>query len=79
MSLEGKLEFIRVESYSGYKADEKPVRFIFSGKKFTVKRLIGQWRGPDSDYFKVEAGDGREFLLVHNYIKDKWVMEKIFE
>ena len=79
MSSEEKLEFIKVESYSGYKADERPVSFIYDGRKFMVGRIIEQWRGPDSDYFKVEAGDGREFLLVHNYIKDKWVLEKIFD
>ena len=70
---------IIVECYSGYKADERPVNFITGGKKFVVNRIIQQWRSPDAEYFKVLADDGQGYLLVHDNIKDGWVLEKVYE
>lgn len=70
---------IKVECYSGYKADERPVSFILNDKKIMVDRTIEQWRTPDADHFKVMADDGKRYQLVHDTIKDGWILEKIFE
>lgn len=74
-----KIKIIKVECYSGYRVDERPVSFISDGKKFMVSKIIEQWRSPDADHFKVLADDGKGYLLVHNNINDDWVMEKVFE
>ena len=72
-------DIIRVECYSGYKADERPVHFLWRGRKFVVEKVIDQWRSPDSDNFKVLADDGKGYLLLHDNVSDQWVLEKIFE
>lgn len=79
MTSDEKSNYIKVECYSGYKADERPVSFIFGVKKLVVEKIIDQWRNPDADYFKVLAHDGKGYLLMHNNIKDTWILQKVFE
>lgn len=71
--------FIKVECYSGYKADEKPVSFMRGKKKIRVDRIIEQWRNPDYNYFKVQADDEKGYILRNDIITGDWVLEKIFE
>ena len=54
-----KMPNIKVECYSGYKADEKPVSFSLYSKKLMVEKIIDQWRTPEFEYFKVMADDGK--------------------
>jgi hypothetical protein len=79
MSSNNKKSVIKVECYSGYKADERPVSFVSGEKKIRVDRIIKQWRTPDFDYFKVHAGDGRGYILKNDNVKGDWVLEKVFE
>ena len=74
-----KIPFIKVECYSGYKSDERPISFTPDGKKLMVDKIIEQWRDPDFDYFKVLADDGKGYLLKNDYIKGYWALEKVFE
>jgi hypothetical protein len=46
---------MRVECYSGYRADEPPLRFVFHGHEYEVQDLDGQWYSPDATYFRVRA------------------------
>ena len=79
MTSKAKIENISVECYSGYRADERPVSFISGGRKLVVDRIIDRWRSPDSEYFKVLANDGKVYLLMHDTVKDRWVLEKVLE
>ena len=79
MTSDEKSNYIKVECYSGYKADERPVSFITGSRKLMVDRIIEQWRTPNADCFKVLADDGKGYLLVHGNIKDDWVLEKVYE
>ena len=54
---------IRVECYSGYKVDERPVRFFLGEKVYQVVEIQDQWYGPESTYFKVRADDGNLYIL----------------
>jgi len=54
---------IRVECYSGFKADERPVRFLLGERGYQVLEIQDQWYGPESTYFKVRAGDGNFYIL----------------
>ena len=54
---------IRVECYSGFKADERPVRFFLGERGYQVLEIRDQWYGPESTYFKVWADDGNFYIL----------------
>lgn len=56
---------VRVECYSGYKAEERPVRFQLDGHDHIVEEVTDQWHSPDATYFKVRADDGNTYVLRH--------------
>ena len=68
---------LRVECYSGYKADQRPVRFQLGQRNYLVEELLDQWYGPEDTYFKVRADDGNLYILRHRgcFGEDQWSLE----
>jgi hypothetical protein len=68
---------LRVECYSGSKADERPVRFRLDDHDYLVEELLDQWYGPDGPYFKVRADDDNFYILRHATAKPEgaWSLE----
>ncbi|MGH9714282.1 MAG: hypothetical protein ACRD5M_13375 [Candidatus Acidiferrales bacterium] len=66
---------MRVECYAGYRADERPLRFIFRGRQFEVNEVDGQWYSPDARYFRVRADDGNFYVLRHDEGQDLWSLD----
>ena len=54
---------LSVQTYSGHKADERPVRFALDSHEYTVEAVLDRWYSPDSVYFKVRAHDGNVYIL----------------
>ncbi len=54
---------LKVECYSGHKADERPVRFRLEGKQYVVQAVLDQWYDPESIFYKVRADDGNVYIL----------------
>lgn len=65
----------RVECYSGYKANERPLTFQLDNRNFAVKELIDQWYGIDYTYFKVRADDDHIYILKYDEYNDEWSIE----
>jgi hypothetical protein len=63
---------VRVECYSGHKADERPVRFCLGERRIQVEAVADRWYGEDWDYFKVRGDDGNEYILKHLRSEDEW-------
>lgn len=57
---------LRVESYSGSKADERPLRFHLGDRAVRVEEVLDQWYGPNDLYFKVRADDGNLYVFRKN-------------
>ena len=66
---------LKVESYSGYKADQRPTRFTLQGRTFQVEEVMDRWYGPDHAYFKVRADDANTYILKHSPSADEWSLE----
>lgn len=49
---------VRVECYSGYKADERPVRFYVGEREFAIERVLDRWAAPEADGFRVATAAG---------------------
>ena len=66
---------IRVECYSGSKADERPIKFWLAEDPLFIESIEDQWYGPDTAYFRVRADDGNTYVLGHHEKKDEWTLE----
>ncbi|MFN3325369.1 MAG: hypothetical protein ACK5AZ_17890 [Bryobacteraceae bacterium] len=68
---------LRVETYSGYKADERPVRFFLGERRYEVTEVLDQWLGPEATWFRVRADDGNVYILRHRpaHPEDLWTLE----
>jgi hypothetical protein len=54
---------VEVFCYSGYKGDERPIRFRLAGRDYPVEELLDPWYGPRDIFFKVRADDGNVYIL----------------
>lgn len=69
---------LRVECYSGRKADERPQRFTAQGpnaRTLEVKEVLDQWYGVGYQCFKVRADDNNFYVLKHHEREDLWTLE----
>ncbi len=69
---------LKVECYSGYKADERPMRFTArapGAPTREVKEVLDQWHGVGYICFKVRADDGGLYILKHHEKDDLWTLE----
>jgi hypothetical protein len=63
---------IKVECYSGCKANERPVRFYMGDRVLEVRELLDRWVGEEADYFKLVADDGNNYILRYDRHEDSW-------
>ena len=66
---------LRVQCYSGYRADERPVRFTLGGRELQVNDIDGEWYTPEAKYFQVIAQDGNFYVLRHDEVQDCWTLD----
>jgi len=66
----------KVTSYSGYKANERPLSFILNEEKIEVREIIDRWYGVESDYFKLLGSDGLVYILKWHRLLDVWLVVK---
>jgi len=65
---------IKVVAYSGYKANERPLRLMLEDKELEVEQIIDRWYGEDHDYFKCLANNGQVYLLKWHRTRDQWFL-----
>jgi hypothetical protein len=61
-----------VETYSGHRVHERPLRFQFEGSWKTVVNILSRRREPGLLGFTVLADDGRHYGLYYNQEDDVW-------
>jgi len=70
---------LKVECYSGYKADERPLRFSIGDKPgrrvFEIREVLDQWYGVGYQCFKVLADDDNFYILRHQQEEDNWLLD----
>ena len=76
-----KLHNIQVSTYSGYKADERPLEFTFKGKRHKIKEIISQTYEEISGKglrkrYTIKTDDGLTFKLFYDESQDRWFLEK---
>ena len=63
---------VRVECYSGYKADERPIRIHFGERVLEIVEVEDRWYSPGETYFRVLTSDGDRYVLCHAEAQDVW-------
>jgi hypothetical protein len=63
---------VEMQTYSGFKADERPTGFRLNGRCYQIEEICDQWLGPDSSYFKVRANDQNLYIFEHRMASDEW-------
>ena len=68
---------LRVECHSGYRADEKPLRFRLQDRCYEVLEVLDRWYSPGVTWFRVRADDGGVYVLRHveSGQEDLWTLE----
>ena len=65
-------QLVRLETYSGYKADERPVRLHLGERVLEVAAVEDRWYSPGATYFRVLTADGDCYVLRHDNGQDAW-------
>ncbi|RPI09403.1 MAG: hypothetical protein EHM71_06105 [Zetaproteobacteria bacterium] len=63
---------VRVECYSGYRAEEYPIAFWLREHRVAVREILDRWLGDDHAYFKIAGDDGTRYLLRRDDRRDRW-------
>ena len=67
-------QIVRVECYSGYKADERPLRLHIGEHSLEVQCVEDRWYSPGFTYFRVLTADGDRYILRHEEAQDVWTL-----
>ena len=65
-------QLVRVECYSGYRADERPVRLHLGERAMEVMAVEDRWYSPGATYFRVLVDDGDRYMVRHEEAQDVW-------
>lgn len=65
---------VRVGSYSGFKADERPLRFQLGDRWLDIEDVTDRWYDPDAISYRVRASDGNTYVLRHSEPDDTWTL-----
>lgn len=63
---------VRVECYSGYRAEERPIAFWLGERRVAVREILDRWLGEDHAYFKIAGDDGVRYILRRDDRRDRW-------
>ena len=65
---------VRVETYAGFKADERPLRLHLGDRTLEVVGVEDRWYSPGETYFRVLTDSGDRYVLRHTEAQDVWTL-----
>jgi hypothetical protein len=65
---------VRVGTYSGFKADERPLRLHLGDRALEVVSVEDRWYSPGETYFRVLTANGDRYVLRHTEAQDVWTL-----
>ncbi|HEY1483901.1 MAG TPA: hypothetical protein VGF19_14310 [Candidatus Acidoferrum sp.] len=69
------MKTVQVESYAGYKADERPLRLKLPSETLEIAEVEDRWYAPGETVFRVRVANGDRYLLRHVEAQDVWALE----
>jgi hypothetical protein len=62
----------KVECHSGFTYAERPVAFLWEGRRCAIREIIKEWRIPGGHCFKVLTDEQLTFELFYGELYDEW-------
>jgi hypothetical protein len=69
------MKTVQVESYSGYRGEERPLRLRLEKETLEIVEVEDRWYSPGETYFRVVVANGDRYVLLHLEAQDVWSME----
>ena len=66
---------ITVQTYAGYRGDERPIAFSLEGRLLRIREIVDRWYDPDYNIFRVIADDGRTYQLRNDMNAGNWGLD----
>jgi hypothetical protein len=66
---------VRVECYSGYKAEERPVRVLLGEEMVDIAEVEDRWYSPGATYFRILLPNGERYVLRRDDAQDVWTLQ----
>ncbi len=66
---------IEVQCYSGYKADERPVRLKLDDAFVEIAEVEDRWYSPGMQFFRVRLANGDHYILRQQEAQNVWTVE----
>jgi hypothetical protein len=66
---------IRVECYSGYKGEERPVRVQLNEGMVDVAEIEDRWYSPGATYFRVLLSNDDRYVLRRDDAQNVWTLQ----
>jgi len=66
---------LRVECYSGWKADERPTRIWLRGVCLEIEEVEDRWYSPGVTFFRVIVAGGDRYVLKCCEGQERWELE----
>jgi hypothetical protein len=63
---------VKVDSYSGHRADERPLRLWLGDTCHEVERVEDRWYSPGFTFFRIFVRGGQRYLLRYDEGQDIW-------
>ena len=66
---------VRVECYSGYRGDERPMRLHLGTRSFPITQIEDRWYEPGATFFRVIVEGSDRYVLRHEEAQDVWSLK----
>jgi hypothetical protein len=78
---------IYVDAYSGYKANERPIRFWLDTTiveneltgVYEIEAVEYRWYEPNAEYFRIRTTDGKRYILRFSERTNEWTLQNAFD
>ena len=70
---------VYVQSYSGYKANERPRQFVLDDESYDIAAVLDQWYEPSATYLKVQSTERKTYLLRYDEPAEEWTLQSAFD
>lgn len=69
------MKTVHVESYAGYRAEQRPLRLKLEEEILEIVEVEDRWYSPGETYFRVVVTNGDRYVLRHVEAQDVWNIE----